>query len=192
MRAERHFFHEPSRTSSFVSFFPPRIFAGGNPGHRRVAFRDHPRTGGDVQPDPARLHFEHHAGGRAGSGAFDGGLGRAGNGANGRRQLVQCDTIFMCRQFAGAELCCTTLLDPNDRQTNSIQDVFFLTRLNQTWTGIGYRVFPNDANGNLGTLYRYSGNNIRGVECDHCSARNGRISSWLQTQARTLHASWMG
>ena len=50
-------------------------------------------------------------------------------------------------------------------RTNVFEDVFFLTRQNQTWTGIGYFVRTNDASGNLGvpangfgTLYRFSTN----------------------------------
>jgi prepilin-type N-terminal cleavage/methylation domain-containing protein len=57
-----------------------------------------------------------------------------------------------------------TLVDASDVRTNTLQAVFFLTRLNQTWTGVGYRVFPGDG---VGTLYRYSGNNI--------SATNGPL-----------------
>ena len=46
------------------------------------------------------------------------------------------------------------LVDTNDFRTNFIQEVFFLTRNNQQWTSIGYKVFSG-ANG-IGTLYRYS------------------------------------
>ncbi|HEX3797860.1 MAG TPA: prepilin-type N-terminal cleavage/methylation domain-containing protein [Verrucomicrobiae bacterium] len=54
------------------------------------------------------------------------------------------------------------LVDPSDVRTNILQDVFFLTRLNQTWTGVGYKVFNSGGTtgGSLGTLYRYAGVNI--------------------------------
>jgi hypothetical protein len=58
------------------------------------------------------------------------------------------------------------LVDPNDFRTNTLQEVFFFTRQNQTWTAIGYKVFPGDG---VGTLYRFSGNNI--------SATNGPLLS---------------
>lgn len=41
---------------------------------------------------------------------------------------------------------------PIDR-LNSVRDFYFLTRDNQTWTGIGYRVGNREAG--VGTLYRY-------------------------------------
>jgi len=50
------------------------------------------------------------------------------------------------------------LTDPNDIKTNNLQEVYFLTRNNQQWSGIGYRL-TNYADG-IGTLFRYSSNNI--------------------------------
>ncbi len=47
-----------------------------------------------------------------------------------------------------------SLVDTNDFRTNYIQEIFFLTRNNQTWASIGYKVLSG-ANG-IGTLYRYS------------------------------------
>ena len=47
------------------------------------------------------------------------------------------------------------------RRTNLVQRFFFLTKLNQDLIGIGYQVIPDDANGCVGTLYRYSGTNAR-------------------------------
>ena len=38
-------------------------------------------------------------------------------------------------------------------RTNVMQEVFFLTRENQTWTGIGYRAYPADEG--IGKLYRF-------------------------------------
>jgi hypothetical protein len=53
-----------------------------------------------------------------------------------------------------------------DRRTNILQDVFFLSRQNQTWTGIGYFVrtnLPGNSSvpggvGPIGTLYRFETN----------------------------------
>jgi len=44
---------------------------------------------------------------------------------------------------------------PATKRTNLLEDVYFLTRENQTWTGIGYVVRPI-TNG-VGTLYRFMG-----------------------------------
>jgi hypothetical protein len=47
---------------------------------------------------------------------------------------------------------------------NLVQRFFFLSKLNQDWLGTGYTVIPDDANGCVGTLYRYSAtNNPRGA-----------------------------
>jgi prepilin-type N-terminal cleavage/methylation domain-containing protein len=42
------------------------------------------------------------------------------------------------------------------RRTNFIQRFFFLTRLGQDWTGIGYEVAADSPNAGVGTLYRYA------------------------------------
>jgi len=53
----------------------------------------------------------------------------------------------------------------NLQRTNLLEDLFFLTHENQTWTGIGYYVRTNDSVGNLefpgpshGSLYRFATN----------------------------------
>jgi len=58
-----------------------------------------------------------------------------------------------------------TLPANSNLRTDVLEDLFFLTRQNQTWTGVGYFVRTNDALGNLwlpnngfGTLYRFSTN----------------------------------
>jgi len=38
---------------------------------------------------------------------------------------------------------------------NLMQKFFFLTKNNLVWSGVGYQVIPDDANGVVGTLYRY-------------------------------------
>jgi len=48
-----------------------------------------------------------------------------------------------------------------DRRTNIVQDVFFLSQNNQTWTGYGYRVFADYPNAGVGSLYRFITNNVR-------------------------------
>src|SRR5262249_52390065 len=40
-------------------------------------------------------------------------------------------------------------------RTNFIQRLFFLSRLSQDWLGTGYEVLPEDANGIVGSLYRF-------------------------------------
>ena len=46
-----------------------------------------------------------------------------------------------------------------DRRTNVVQRVFFLTRQNQDWIGIGYQVIPQAWSGMAGTLYRFAATN---------------------------------
>ncbi len=45
---------------------------------------------------------------------------------------------------------------PRAVRTNVVQKFFFLSRVNQTWNGIGYMVMPDTANAGVGKLYRYS------------------------------------
>jgi prepilin-type N-terminal cleavage/methylation domain-containing protein len=55
-----------------------------------------------------------------------------------------------------------TLLPPMPDRTNVLDDLFFLVRRNQTWTGIGYFVRTNHylgtGTGPVGTLYRFETN----------------------------------
>ncbi len=46
--------------------------------------------------------------------------------------------------------------NPAPLRTNLIEELYFLTKENQTWTGIGYYV--SGADGGVGTLYRYASN----------------------------------
>jgi hypothetical protein len=50
--------------------------------------------------------------------------------------------------------------DPAPLRTNLIEELYFLTKDNQTWTGIGYYV--SGADGGVGTLYRYASNTVFG------------------------------
>jgi prepilin-type N-terminal cleavage/methylation domain-containing protein len=50
------------------------------------------------------------------------------------------------------------LNDPADLRTNVLEQVFFLTRYSQQWSGIGYRV--STPNLGYGTLYKFTSNNI--------------------------------
>ena len=45
-------------------------------------------------------------------------------------------------------------------RTNVVQRFFFQTKLNQDWIGIGYQVIPDDPNGCVGSLYRFSSTNL--------------------------------
>jgi type II secretory pathway pseudopilin PulG len=42
-----------------------------------------------------------------------------------------------------------------NRRTNIIQKIFFLSQYNQDWIGTGYQVIPDYANAGVGTLYRF-------------------------------------
>jgi hypothetical protein len=48
--------------------------------------------------------------------------------------------------------------DPAPLRTNLIEEMYFLTKENQTWTGIGYYI--HQAADGVGTLYRYSSNSF--------------------------------
>ena len=50
--------------------------------------------------------------------------------------------------------------NPAPLRTNLLEELFFLTKENQTWTGIGYYV--SGADGGVGTLYRYASNTVFG------------------------------
>src|SRR5579884_1295833 len=52
------------------------------------------------------------------------------------------------------------LLDPNDFQINNILQFYFVTRNNQQWSSIGYRLSGADYANGIGTLYRFTTNNI--------------------------------
>ena len=59
---------------------------------------------------------------------------------------------------SGLPLPMEQLANPNDRWTNLIQELFFLTPAppsNAVWTGIGYRLQVTDEQNGIGTLYRY-------------------------------------
>src|SRR5258706_468591 len=43
-----------------------------------------------------------------------------------------------------------------ERRTNIVQQIFFLTKNNQDWIGIGYQVLGDSASAGVGTLYRFS------------------------------------
>lgn len=69
------------------------------------------------------------------------------------------------------------LTDPTEQRTNTLQELYFVTRNNQQWSIIGYRVDQNGINNGLGTLYRYSLNNI---------PVNGSISASLNPYSNLL------
>ncbi len=50
------------------------------------------------------------------------------------------------------------LANPPDVVTNVMEKLFFLTRYNQQWNAVGFEVEP--VNNGVGTLYRYSSNNV--------------------------------
>ncbi len=45
---------------------------------------------------------------------------------------------------------------PQVQRTNFIQNIFFVSKVNQNWFGTGYAVLPNYQNAGIGTLYRFS------------------------------------
>lgn len=52
------------------------------------------------------------------------------------------------------------LTDPNEFRTNTLQELFFISRYNQQWNAIGYKIDVNGEGSGIGTLYRFSSNNI--------------------------------
>ncbi|MBE0540348.1 MAG: prepilin-type N-terminal cleavage/methylation domain-containing protein [Verrucomicrobia bacterium] len=51
---------------------------------------------------------------------------------------------------------------PAEARTNLLEEMFFLTRYNRTWAGIGYLVTPPDEG--VATLYRFYGTNLFGQD----------------------------
>lgn len=47
-----------------------------------------------------------------------------------------------------------------DTTNFSIEQLYFVTRYNQQWNIIGYSLLPSDAGNGVGTLYRFSANNV--------------------------------
>ncbi len=52
------------------------------------------------------------------------------------------------------------LVTPGDNRFNTMEQLYFLTKFKQQWNAIGYEVDPGAVPGGVGTLYRYSSNNI--------------------------------
>ena len=71
------------------------------------------------------------------------------------------------------------LANPNDRWTNLIQELFFLTPAppsNGVWNGIGYRLQVTDEKNSIGTLYRYYGNGLTATNTAFTSNNvNGQV-----------------
>ena len=102
------------------------------------------------------------------SGPFGGGLGCAGDGARWRRAFagnVSNFFVFSPRYFNNL-----ALPDPaahrqwiratvNPART-TCKEVYFVTRYNQQWNLIGYRLFSATTADGVGTLYRFSVPNI--------------------------------
>jgi hypothetical protein len=54
-----------------------------------------------------------------------------------------------------------TVPGAQDQRINIVENFFFLTRANLTWSGIGYAVLPTAPNSGVGTLYRFSTNTTK-------------------------------
>lgn len=52
------------------------------------------------------------------------------------------------------------LANPPDVRTNVMEQLFFLTRYNRQWNAVGFEVEPDSLANGVGTLYRYSSNNV--------------------------------
>jgi len=52
------------------------------------------------------------------------------------------------------------LANPPDVVTNVMEKLFFLTRYNQQWNAVGFEVEPISWAAGVGTLYRYTSNNV--------------------------------
>ena len=51
-------------------------------------------------------------------------------------------------------------INSRDATNFSMERLFFVTRYNQQWNAVGYRLIASDTQAGVGTLYRYSSNNI--------------------------------
>lgn len=52
------------------------------------------------------------------------------------------------------------LTDSGESRTNTLQELYFISRYNQQWNAIGYKIDLNGVTNGMGTLYRWSANNI--------------------------------
>ncbi|MDB6122031.1 MAG: hypothetical protein JWQ71_1024 [Pedosphaera sp.] len=75
-------------------------------------------------------------------------------------QMVPASIPFTTNFYANVSFTPTVqpLNDPADLRINVLEQVFFLTRYSQQWSGIGYRVSTPDLG--YGTLYKYTSNNV--------------------------------
>ena len=64
---------------------------------------------------------------------------------------------------------------PGDFQVNTLEQLYFLTKYNLQWNAVGYKVDPNAVSTGIGTLYRYSSNNIPNFNLA------GQLSNFLVT-----------
>jgi hypothetical protein len=67
-------------------------------------------------------------------------------------------------------------------RTNVVQNFFFLSQFNQTWTGVGYAVLPPFRDAGVGTLYRYSVTTNR----NYAPFLSGRFQTALQLALQNL------
>jgi type II secretory pathway pseudopilin PulG len=62
-------------------------------------------------------------------------------------------------------------------RTNILQDVFFTSKQNQSWMGIGYQVRPDYLDAGIGTLYRFSTDSSSAARTDVARLLAQRMSS---------------
>ncbi len=78
--------------------------------------------------------------------------------------MVELETNFNTAMFEGMPGTQGASAGVQGLRTNVVQRFFFLSQNNLAWSGIGYRVWPDNAGafgGMVGTLYRYSSNTLR-------------------------------
>jgi hypothetical protein len=78
------------------------------------------------------------------------------------------------------------LADPTDLRTNNMLELYFVTRNNQQWNSIGYRLSGPDYQNGIGTLYRFSTNSIAYADT---AALTG-LPNYFLTSDPTKDAGW--
>lgn len=89
-----------------------------------------------------------------------------------------------------ATLMAQPLVDPTDLRTNNITQLYFVTRNNQQWNTIGYRLSGADYSSGIGTLYRFSTNNISFTNTAVLAQNNGLPLLFLQNDPTSGSGYW--
>lgn len=73
-----------------------------------------------------------------------------------------------------------------DNWTNNLHQLYFVTRNNQQWSAIGYRLATNECANGIGTLYRFGSTNIDYTNCNALAT----AANYFNTSDPTINNYW--